>query len=131
MTHLLSQLLCIFYLFITLSVLTTPLPSHRLIFLSLVSLPLSFLYLSRFSLSRFSPTLSFLSLFSPSLTFLSLLAGEPTPYAWPDINSNFGILDIAGYPKDTFYYYQVTPNAMLLDCEPFLLDVCHFSFKKN
>eukprot|EP00047_Mylnosiga_fluctuans_P010321 m.15788 g.15788 ORF g.15788 m.15788 type:complete len:1005 (+) comp3068_c0_seq1:28-3042(+) len=32
--------------------------------------------------------------------------GEPTPYAWPEINSNFGILDIAGFPKDTFYYYQ-------------------------
>jgi beta-galactosidase len=35
-----------------------------------------------------------------------LLAGEPTPYAWPDINSHFGILDIAGFPKDRFYWYQ-------------------------
>lgn len=35
------------------------------------------------------------------------MSGEPTPYAWPEINSNFGILDIAGFPKDTFYYYQV------------------------
>jgi beta-galactosidase len=26
--------------------------------------------------------------------------GEPTPYAWPDINSHFGILDIAGFWKD-------------------------------
>jgi len=32
--------------------------------------------------------------------------GEPTPYSWPDINSNFGTIDIAGFPKDTFYYYQ-------------------------
>ncbi|HEX8464470.1 MAG TPA: beta-galactosidase GalA [Abditibacterium sp.] len=32
--------------------------------------------------------------------------GEPTPYAWPSINSHFGILDICGFPKDTFYYYQ-------------------------
>jgi hypothetical protein len=32
--------------------------------------------------------------------------GEPTPYAWPEINSNFGIIDIAGFPKDTFWYYQ-------------------------
>lgn len=32
--------------------------------------------------------------------------GEPTPYGWPCINSHFGILDIAGFPKDTFYYYQ-------------------------
>ncbi|MBC8137289.1 MAG: DUF4982 domain-containing protein [Fibrella sp.] len=32
--------------------------------------------------------------------------GEPTPYGWPCINSHFGILDIAGFPKDTFWYYQ-------------------------
>lgn len=32
--------------------------------------------------------------------------GEPLPYSWPAINSNFGILDIAGFEKDTFYYYQ-------------------------
>jgi len=33
--------------------------------------------------------------------------GEPTPYAWPNINSHFGVIDIAGFPKDTFYYYKV------------------------
>jgi beta-galactosidase len=33
--------------------------------------------------------------------------GEPTPYAWPNINSHFGVIDIAGFPKDNFYYYQV------------------------
>lgn len=32
--------------------------------------------------------------------------GEPTPYSWPSINSHFGILDLCGFPKDTFYYYQ-------------------------
>ncbi|HWD39373.1 MAG TPA: beta-galactosidase GalA [Fimbriimonas sp.] len=32
--------------------------------------------------------------------------GEPTPYGWPCINSHFGILDICGFPKDNFYYYQ-------------------------
>ena len=32
--------------------------------------------------------------------------GEPTPYAWPNVNSHFGIIDIAGFPKDTFWYYQ-------------------------
>jgi beta-galactosidase len=32
--------------------------------------------------------------------------GEPTPYSWPCINSHFGILDIAGFPKDNFFYYQ-------------------------
>jgi beta-galactosidase len=32
--------------------------------------------------------------------------GEPSPNAWPNINSQFGILDRCGFPKDTFYYYQ-------------------------
>jgi beta-galactosidase len=32
--------------------------------------------------------------------------GEPTPYGWPSISSQFGILDTCGYPKDTFYYYK-------------------------
>ena len=33
--------------------------------------------------------------------------GEPTPFHhWPSINSNFGILDTCGFPKDIFYYYQ-------------------------
>ena len=32
--------------------------------------------------------------------------GEPTPYEWPCINSHFGIMDICGFPKDNFYYYQ-------------------------
>jgi len=32
--------------------------------------------------------------------------GEPTPCKWPDINSNFGAMDICGFPKDAYYYYQ-------------------------
>jgi beta-galactosidase len=32
--------------------------------------------------------------------------GEPTPSAWPCINSHFGIMDMCGFPKDNFYYYQ-------------------------
>ena len=32
--------------------------------------------------------------------------GEPTPYNWPCINSHFGIMDMCGFPKDLFYYYQ-------------------------
>jgi beta-galactosidase len=32
--------------------------------------------------------------------------GEPTPFNWPDINSNFGILDECGFPKDVYYYYK-------------------------
>ncbi|HEY1114594.1 MAG TPA: beta-galactosidase GalA [Chitinophagaceae bacterium] len=32
--------------------------------------------------------------------------GEPTPYQWPNINSHFGILDVCGFPKNIYYYYQ-------------------------
>ncbi|MFZ1014684.1 MAG: beta-galactosidase GalA, partial [Terracidiphilus sp.] len=32
--------------------------------------------------------------------------GEPTPYGWPSINSQFGIVDMCGFPKDHFYYYK-------------------------
>jgi beta-galactosidase len=32
--------------------------------------------------------------------------GEPTPYEWPCINSHFGILDMCGFPKDNFWFYQ-------------------------
>ena len=32
--------------------------------------------------------------------------GEPTPYMWPNINSHFGIMDVCGFPKNIYYYYQ-------------------------
>jgi beta-galactosidase len=32
--------------------------------------------------------------------------GEPTPYPWPARSSYFGILDLAGFPKDIYYMYQ-------------------------
>jgi len=32
--------------------------------------------------------------------------GEPSPYSWPNISSQYGILDTCGFPKDPFYYYQ-------------------------
>jgi beta-galactosidase len=32
--------------------------------------------------------------------------GEPTPYNWPARSSYFGIVDLAGFPKDRFYLYQ-------------------------
>jgi len=32
--------------------------------------------------------------------------GEPTPYGWPSINSQFGIVDTCGFPKDNFFYYK-------------------------
>jgi beta-galactosidase len=32
--------------------------------------------------------------------------GEPTPYWWPSRSSYFGIVDLAGFPKDVYYMYQ-------------------------
>lgn len=32
--------------------------------------------------------------------------GEPTPYSWPSRSSFFGIVDMAGFPKDIYYMYQ-------------------------
>lgn len=32
--------------------------------------------------------------------------GEPTPFGWPAISSQFGILDTCGFPKDSAYYLK-------------------------
>lgn len=32
--------------------------------------------------------------------------GEPSPFSWPAISSQFGIADLCGFPKDYYYYYQ-------------------------
>ncbi len=32
--------------------------------------------------------------------------GEPTPYHWPSRSSYFGIIDLAGFPKDRYYFYR-------------------------
>jgi beta-galactosidase len=32
--------------------------------------------------------------------------GEPTPFPWPAVSSYFGIVDLAGFPKDPYYFYQ-------------------------
>ena len=32
--------------------------------------------------------------------------GEPTPYGWPSRSSYFGLVDLAGFPKDAYYLYQ-------------------------
>jgi beta-galactosidase len=41
--------------------------------------------------------------------------GEPSPYQWPNISSQYGIIDTCGFPKDSFYYYQAwwTSNPVL------------------
>ncbi|MGZ3879981.1 MAG: DUF4982 domain-containing protein, partial [Flavisolibacter sp.] len=32
--------------------------------------------------------------------------GEPVPYQWPARSSYYGIVDLAGFPKDVYYMYQ-------------------------
>jgi beta-galactosidase len=32
--------------------------------------------------------------------------GEPIPYKWPCTTSHFGLMDLCGFPKDNYYYYQ-------------------------
>ena len=41
--------------------------------------------------------------------------GEPSPYQWPNISSQYGIIDTCGFPKDSFYYFQAwwTAKPML------------------
>ncbi len=50
--------------------------------------------------------------------------GEPTPYGWPSINSQFGIVDMCGFPKDTFFYYRAWWGA-----EPVLHLFPHWNFE--
>lgn len=32
--------------------------------------------------------------------------GEPTPFAWPAVSSQYAIMDLCGFPKDSYFYYQ-------------------------
>jgi beta-galactosidase len=32
--------------------------------------------------------------------------GEPGPYIWPAVSSNFGVMDVCGFPKNNYYYYK-------------------------
>ena len=32
--------------------------------------------------------------------------GEPRPFGWPCVNCHYGFMDICGFPKDSYYYYQ-------------------------
>jgi beta-galactosidase len=45
--------------------------------------------------------------------------GEPTPYSWPARSSYFGIIDLAGFPKDVYYLYQsICTNKPVLHIYP-------------
>jgi beta-galactosidase len=32
--------------------------------------------------------------------------GEPTPFTWPALSSQYAIMDLCGFPKDSYYFYQ-------------------------
>jgi beta-galactosidase len=32
--------------------------------------------------------------------------GEPQPFVWPNIGSQYGLMDDCGFPKDSYYYYK-------------------------
>ncbi|MCH5347249.1 MAG: DUF4982 domain-containing protein [Muribaculaceae bacterium] len=49
--------------------------------------------------------------------------GEPTPYPWPARSSYFGIVDLAGFPKDIYYFYK----AMWRPDEPTLHLLPHWN----
>ncbi len=52
--------------------------------------------------------------------------GEPTPYSWPARSSYFGIIDLAGFPKDAYYMYQSEwTNKPVLHIFP------HWNWKKG
>jgi beta-galactosidase len=45
--------------------------------------------------------------------------GEPTPYPWPARSSYFGIVDLAGFPKDSYYLYEsICTNKPVLHIFP-------------
>jgi beta-galactosidase len=52
--------------------------------------------------------------------------GEPTPYPWPARSSYFGIVDLAGFPKDVYYMYQSEATS-----KPVLHLFPHWNWKKG
>ncbi|MGN0049147.1 MAG: glycoside hydrolase family 2 TIM barrel-domain containing protein [Bacteroides sp.] len=53
--------------------------------------------------------------------------GEPTPYGWPARSSYFGVIDLAGFPKDVYYMYQSVwrPDKQVLHLFP------HWNWKEG
>ena len=52
--------------------------------------------------------------------------GEPTPYGWPSRSSYFGLVDLAGFPKDTYYFYKGEWTD-----EPMLHVFPHWNWQEN
>ena len=32
--------------------------------------------------------------------------GEPNPFGWPQVSTQYGLIDLCGFPKDTYYYLK-------------------------
>ena len=52
--------------------------------------------------------------------------GEPTPFRWPSVSSQFGIMDTCGFAKDSFYY-----NKACFDTKPMIHLLPHWNWKKG
>lgn len=52
--------------------------------------------------------------------------GEPTPFKWPSVSSQFGIMDTCGFPKDSFYF-----NKACFTDQPLLHLMPHWNWKKG
>lgn len=52
--------------------------------------------------------------------------GEPTPFEWPSIGTQFGIMDTCGFKKDAFYL-----NKAFFTDEPMIHILPHWNFKEG
>lgn len=52
--------------------------------------------------------------------------GEPTPFKWPSVSSQFGIMDTCGFAKDSFYY-----NKACFDTKPMIHLLPHWNWKRG
>lgn len=52
--------------------------------------------------------------------------GEPTPFKWPSVSSQFGIMDTCGFPKDSFYQ-----NKVCFTDKPMIHLLPHWNWQKG
>ncbi len=52
--------------------------------------------------------------------------GEPTPFTWPSVSSQFGIMDTCGFAKDSFYF-----NKACFTDRPMVHLMPHWNWKKG
>ena len=52
--------------------------------------------------------------------------GEPTPFKWPSVSSQFGIMDTCGFPKDSFYF-----NKACFTDKPMVHLLPHWNWQKG